>query len=331
MTKNKVVLGFSGSRHSIAAAALLNSQNVDLIAVHFRFDQELSSLFPQLKCTKQPSLSVIEKIAKKCGVSLRVIDLTGELSYWALDPLVESRLSANFFNPCGAFYKKVILNKLQSIKEKSGASQIATGNLMDYPLKGIPESLLNKVLEKLPLEEFKEIHLNEFPVPHDPDTCVDQAFWLTPYFNSLVPNDLVLNGRFHPEREGMPPEHGGVFKHYIGEVLKFGLDFFIVASFNIHSKTWLLKPIDSTDYILKYEARKIGEHFETSYSNEYFLKRDRTPQKTDAYRVKIYNYIEDHVLIEFQDMFNTPLSPGESFSYHFDHHPDLKGSFIIRE
>lgn len=112
----KVIVALSGGVDSAVAAALLKKRGYDIIAVYFRFNENLKAEFQA------------GKIAKKLNISLKIVDVRKEFKKRVIRYFLDSYIKGQTPNPCVVCNKEMKFRLLFDLMRKFGADFIATGH-----------------------------------------------------------------------------------------------------------------------------------------------------------------------------------------------------------
>jgi tRNA-specific 2-thiouridylase len=118
--RKKVFVALSGGVDSAVAAALLKKRGFDVSGVFFRF-------FDAPNSTWKPNFQV-GKIAKKLGISLKIVDARKEFRGRVIDCFVDAYKKGLTPNPCVHCNKEVKFHLLFELLKKYKADFVATGH-----------------------------------------------------------------------------------------------------------------------------------------------------------------------------------------------------------
>lgn len=124
MSNRKVLLAMTNGIHSAVAAILLQEQNFEVFGLHLKIDCPAN---PHCAST-EAERAQIESIAKKLGITLKIVDVSDYYEATVFDPAVEARLINRPIHSCRLCTKSVLIGTLESVAGELGCDSIATGH-----------------------------------------------------------------------------------------------------------------------------------------------------------------------------------------------------------
>src|SRR4030042_2222298 len=123
----KIIVALSGGVDSAVAAALLKKQGFDVFGVHFWLFGKTWKLSFQ-----------VEKITKKLGITLKVVDARKEFKKRIIGYFIEAYKKGLTPNPCVVCNKEIKFQLLFDLMKKLDADYVSTGHYALVKVRPFP-------------------------------------------------------------------------------------------------------------------------------------------------------------------------------------------------
>ncbi|MBI3335944.1 tRNA 2-thiouridine(34) synthase MnmA [Candidatus Peregrinibacteria bacterium] len=254
----RILIAMSGGIDSSVVAHLLKEQGHDIIGVRFTLWTDplappLAEILPS-KCCNAQNISRADRVAKRLGIPLHILDLEEEFKREVVDPFLNGHRKGVNPNPCIGCNRTIKFGRLLEFADELGCEKLATGHyaqILPSPSGGGLEPVLSLTKER----GGKKFHLLEAL-----DTSKDQSYFLYGLTQKqlsrvLFPLGNLLKSEVYALADyfGIPYEHASYRESQ-------DLCFFPEKTPRAFLKRHLSNALKPGPIVCKSDGKKIGTH-----------------------------------------------------------------------